>query len=122
MSIILPKDSSKVSYSLKITVSKQFDNFAKRALRVTETGTSRIKKDLTTKTSDISIWLLVFSKIATSLKMYHENHLVHQAHLHICRQTPQNSLQKGETKFGFPAKNRCTLKILSYRVILLTEV
>ena len=42
MSNILPKDSSKVSYTLKITVSKQFDNFAKRALRVTETGTSRI--------------------------------------------------------------------------------
>ena len=43
MSNILPKDSSKVSYTLKITVAKQFDNFAKRALRVTETGTSRIK-------------------------------------------------------------------------------
>ena len=42
MSNILPKDSSKVSYTLKITVSKQFDNFTKRALRVTETGTSRI--------------------------------------------------------------------------------
>ena len=44
MSNILPRDSSKVSYTLKITVSKQFDNFAKRALRVTETGTSRILK------------------------------------------------------------------------------
>ena len=42
ISNILPKDSSKVSYTLKITVSKQFDIFAKRALRVTETGTSRI--------------------------------------------------------------------------------
>ena len=42
LSNILPKDSSKVRYTLKITVSKQFDNFAKRALRVTETGTSRI--------------------------------------------------------------------------------
>ena len=42
MSNILPKDSCKVSYTLKITVSKQFDNFAKRALRVTKTGTSRI--------------------------------------------------------------------------------
>ena len=44
MSNILPNDSSKVSYTLKITVSNQFDNFAKRALRVTETGTSRICK------------------------------------------------------------------------------
>ena len=44
MSNILPKDSSKVSYTPKITVSKQFDNFAKRALRVTETGTSRIEE------------------------------------------------------------------------------
>ena len=42
MSNILPIDSSKESYTLKITVSKQFVNFAKRALRVTETGTSRI--------------------------------------------------------------------------------
>ena len=42
VSNILPKDSSKVSYTLKISVSKQFDNFDKRALRVTETGTSRI--------------------------------------------------------------------------------
>ena len=42
MSNILSKDSSKVSYTLKITASKQFDNFAKRALRITETGTSRI--------------------------------------------------------------------------------
>ena len=43
MSNIFPKDSSKVSYTLKITVSKQCDNFAKRALSVTETGTSRIQ-------------------------------------------------------------------------------
>ena len=44
MSNILPKDSSKVSYTLNISVSKQFDNFDKRALRVTETGTSRITR------------------------------------------------------------------------------
>ena len=43
LSNILPKDSSKVSCTLKSTVSKQFDNFAKRTLRVTETGTSRIQ-------------------------------------------------------------------------------
>ena len=42
MSNILPKDSSKVSYTQKLTVSKQFVNFAKRTLRVTETGPSRI--------------------------------------------------------------------------------
>ena len=42
MSNILPKDSSKVSYTLNVTVSKQFESFANRALRVTETGTSRI--------------------------------------------------------------------------------
>ena len=42
MSNILPKDSSKVSYTQKLTVSKQFDNFAKGTLRVTETGPSRI--------------------------------------------------------------------------------
>ena len=29
MSNILPKDSSKVGYTQKITVSQQFDNFAK---------------------------------------------------------------------------------------------
>ena len=42
MSNILPNDSSKVSYTQKLTVSKQFDYFAKRTLRVTETGPSRI--------------------------------------------------------------------------------
>ena len=42
MSNILAKDSSNVSYTQKLTVSKQFDNFAKRTLRVTETGPSRI--------------------------------------------------------------------------------
>ena len=42
MSNILPKDSSKVSYTQKLTVSKQFDNFAKRTIRVTETGPTRI--------------------------------------------------------------------------------
>ena len=43
MSNMLPKDSSKVSYTQKLSVSKKFDNFAKITLRVTETGTSRIK-------------------------------------------------------------------------------
>ena len=42
MSNILPKDSSKVSYAQKLIVSKQFANFAKRPLRVTETGPSSI--------------------------------------------------------------------------------
>ena len=42
MSNILPKDSSKVSYTQKLNVSKKFDNFAKMTLRVTETGPSRI--------------------------------------------------------------------------------
>ena len=42
MSNILPKDSSKVSYTQKLTASKQFGNFAKRILRVTETGPSSI--------------------------------------------------------------------------------
>ena len=42
MSNILPKDSSKVSYTQKLIVSKKFDNFAKIILRVTETGPSRI--------------------------------------------------------------------------------
>ena len=42
MSIIFPKDSSKVSYTQKVIVSKKFDNFAKITLRVTETGPSRI--------------------------------------------------------------------------------
>ena len=42
MSNILPKDSSKVSYTQKLIVSKKFDNFAKLTLRVTETGPSRI--------------------------------------------------------------------------------
>ena len=42
MSNILPKDSSKVSYTQKLIVSKKFDNFAKITLRVTETGPSRI--------------------------------------------------------------------------------
>ena len=47
MSNILPKDSFKVSNTQKLTVSKQFDNFAKRILRVTETGPSRIIDDKT---------------------------------------------------------------------------
>ena len=42
MSNILPKDSSKVSYTQKLIVSKKFDNFAKMTLRVTETGPLRI--------------------------------------------------------------------------------
>ena len=42
MSKILPKDSSKVSYTQKLTASEQFDNFAKRTLRANETGPSRI--------------------------------------------------------------------------------
>ena len=44
MSHILPKDSSKVSYTQKLIVSKKFDNLAKIALRVTETGPSRISR------------------------------------------------------------------------------
>ena len=43
MSNILPKDSSKVSYTQKLIVSKEFDNFAKITFRVTETGPSRIQ-------------------------------------------------------------------------------
>ena len=39
---ILPKDSSKVSYAQTLIISKKFDNSAKRTLRVTETGPSRI--------------------------------------------------------------------------------
>ena len=42
MSKILPKGSSKVSYTQKLIVSKEFDNFAKITLRVTETGPLRI--------------------------------------------------------------------------------
>ena len=42
MSNILPKDSSKVSYTQKLINSKKFDNFAKITFRVTETGHSRI--------------------------------------------------------------------------------
>ena len=42
MSNILPKDSSKVSYTQKFIVSKKFDNFGKITRRVTETGPSRI--------------------------------------------------------------------------------
>ena len=42
MSNILPKDSSKVSYTQKLIVSKKFDNFSKITLRVTETGPLRI--------------------------------------------------------------------------------
>ena len=42
MSNILPKGSSKVSYTQKLIVSKKFDHFAKITLRVTETGPSRI--------------------------------------------------------------------------------
>ena len=42
MSNILPKDSSKVSYTQKLVVSKKLDNFAKITLGVTETGHSRI--------------------------------------------------------------------------------
>ena len=42
MSNILPKDSSKVSYTQKLIVSKKFNDFAKITLRVTETGPSRI--------------------------------------------------------------------------------
>ena len=42
MSNILLKDSSKVSYTQILIVSKKFDNFAKMTLRVTETGPSRI--------------------------------------------------------------------------------
>ena len=42
MSNILPKDSSKVSYTQKLIFPKKFDNFAKITLRVTETGPSRI--------------------------------------------------------------------------------
>ena len=45
MANILPKDSSKVSYTQKLNVSKQFDNFAKRTLGVTEIGRSRINSD-----------------------------------------------------------------------------
>ena len=56
MSNILPKDSFKVSYTLKITVSKQFDNFAKRALRVTETGTLRILSFFPFFLSFLSYW------------------------------------------------------------------
>ena len=47
MSSILPKDSSKVSYTQKLFVSKKFDNFAKITLRVTETGPSRIEYKIT---------------------------------------------------------------------------
>ena len=47
MSNILPKDSSKVSYTQKLIVSKKFDSFAKITLRVTETGPSRIEKEKT---------------------------------------------------------------------------
>ena len=42
MSNKLPKDSSKVSYTQTLIVSKKFDNFAKITLRVTETGPWRI--------------------------------------------------------------------------------
>ena len=42
LSNILPKDSSKVSYTQKLIVIKKFDNFAKITLRVTETGPPRI--------------------------------------------------------------------------------
>ena len=42
MSNILPKGSSKVSFTQKLIVSKKIDNFAKITLRVTETGPSRI--------------------------------------------------------------------------------
>ena len=42
MSNILPKDSSIVTYTQKVIVSKKFDDFAKRTLRVTETGPSSI--------------------------------------------------------------------------------
>ena len=42
MSNILLKDSSKVTYTQELIVSKKFDHFAKRTLRVTETGLSRI--------------------------------------------------------------------------------
>ena len=42
MSNILPKGSSKVSYTQISIVSKKFDNFAKITLRVTETGPSMI--------------------------------------------------------------------------------
>ena len=41
MSNILPKDSSKMSYTQTIIVSKKFDNFAKMTLRVSETCPSR---------------------------------------------------------------------------------
>ena len=44
MSNILPKDSSKVSYTQKLIVTKKFDNFAKITFRVTETSPSRIKE------------------------------------------------------------------------------
>ena len=43
MSNILPQDSSKVSYTQNLFVSKKFDNFDKITLRVTETGPSRIQ-------------------------------------------------------------------------------
>ena len=43
MSNILPKGSSKVSYTQKLIVSKKFDKIAKITLRVTETGPSRIE-------------------------------------------------------------------------------
>ena len=42
MSNIVPKDSSKVSYTQKLIISKKFDNFAKITLRVNETGPSKI--------------------------------------------------------------------------------
>ena len=42
MSNILHKDSSKVTYTQTLIVSKKFDNFGKRSLRVTETSPSRI--------------------------------------------------------------------------------
>ena len=48
MSNILSKDSSKVSYTQKLIVSKKFDNFAKITLRVIETGPSRIAQILDT--------------------------------------------------------------------------
>ena len=43
MSNILPNDSSKMSHTKKLIVSKKFDNLAKITLRVTETGPSRIQ-------------------------------------------------------------------------------
>ena len=67
MSNVLTKDSSKVSYTQKLIVSKKFDNFAKITLRVTETGPSRITLSINSheQTQKTRVCCFQFVKVLT---------------------------------------------------------